>query len=141
MTAHVAKNSGWLSLFNGASCVLYKQLTYSTARFAFYEGAKEILVARAKKRCMQEENKTELSVHVNLPFYQKMLCAGIGGGLGSLFGSPADVVMIRMQNDIRLPVVDQRNYKNFFEAVFRITSQEGFSYLFAGFQMTVLRGM
>jgi solute carrier family 25 (mitochondrial dicarboxylate transporter), member 10 len=87
MTRNIIHTDGFLSLYNGMSAALLRQGTYSTVRFAFYELFKEILIERSNR------NKT---VKVNeLPFYQKMIIAGLGGGIGSIFGTPADVVNVR----------------------------------------------
>jgi hypothetical protein len=45
----------------------------------------------------------------------------IAGFVGSLVGNPADLALIRMQADARLPVAERRNYKNVVDAFKRIT--------------------
>lgn len=108
--------------------------TYSTVRFAFYETAKEYILSR--KECEKSSHKIK-----KLTFVQSILIAGIGGGLGSIFGSPADLINVRMQNDLKLPINERRNYKHCFEALYRITKTEGFSSLYIGFHMATLRGV
>jgi dicarboxylate transporter 10 len=61
--------------------------------------------------------------------------------VGSIFGSPFDLINVRMQNDLKLPVTERRNYKNAFEAFARIIRIEGFSSLYIGFHMATLRGI
>ncbi|KAK8741194.1 hypothetical protein OTU49_002552 [Cherax quadricarinatus] len=39
MAVHIVKNQGFFALYNGLSASLLRQLTYSTTRFAIYEGA------------------------------------------------------------------------------------------------------
>ena len=46
-----------------------------------------------------------------------------------------------MQNDSKLPIEKRRNYKNCFEALYRITRTEGFSALYVGFHMATVRGI
>jgi dicarboxylate transporter 10 len=46
-----------------------------------------------------------------------------------------------MQNDTKLAPSQRRNYKNVFEALYRIAKQEGFSRLYTGFHMATLRGV
>lgn len=58
-------NSGFISLYNGLSAALLRQGTYSTARFAFYEIAKDFI---------QEKNTKK-----GVSFYQKVIIAGLGG--------------------------------------------------------------
>lgn len=79
MTFNIIKTTGFFSLYNGMSAALLRQGTYSTTRFAFYEYAKEVLVEwEAKKGNNIQKNE--------LPFYQKMIIAGLGGGFGSIVG-------------------------------------------------------
>jgi len=40
----------------------------------------------------------------NLTFFQKMQCSLAAGGLGSLVGTPADLILVRMQADTTLPL-------------------------------------
>lgn len=43
-----------------------------------------------------------------LPFYQKLLIAGSAGAVGGVFGTPGDLINVRMQNDIKLPPEQRR---------------------------------
>lgn len=43
----------------------------------------------------------------------------------SFTGTPAEVALIRMTADGRLPLNERRNYKNVFDALFRIYREEG----------------
>lgn len=133
MARYVVNNSGFISLYYGISSQLMRQATYSTIRFSFYEVAKTLLIERRVR------NNAENSSY--LPFYQKVIIAGTGGFLGSLVGSPNDLVTVRMQNDPQLPVDKRRNYKNVFEALYRIIKTEGFGRLYVGVQMACLRGV
>jgi len=74
-----------------------------------------------------------------LSFAQKALCAGFAGFIGSLVGNPADLILIRIQADSRLPVDKRRNYKNVFNAFGRIVSEEGALALWRGATPTVIR--
>jgi solute carrier family 25 oxoglutarate transporter 11 len=47
------------------------------------------------------------------------------GGLASLVGTPAEISLIRMTSDGRLPPAERRNYRNVFDAVLRISREEG----------------
>ncbi len=79
MTANIIRTGGVLSFYNGISAALMMSGTYSTIRFAFYEAAKERLVARA-------ELSDQLVTNYQLTLYQKMIIAGTGGAIGSLIG-------------------------------------------------------
>ena len=42
-----------------------------------------------------------------VPFYKKIAVAGAAGACGGFIGTPADMINVRMQNDVKLPL-DQR---------------------------------
>ena len=45
-----------------------------------------------------------------IPFYMKILMASAGGACGGFVGTPGDLVNVRMQNDIKLPLEKRRKY-------------------------------
>ncbi len=63
------------------SAALLMSATYSSTRFGFYEFAKDIL----SKRSLDDNQSGD--VINQLPFYQKIIIAGLAGGLGSIVGS------------------------------------------------------
>ena len=77
----------------------------------------------------------------DLSLPHKMLIAGIGGAMGVVAGNPADMSNIRMQNDVKLGVCERRNYKNCFDAIYRIGKEEGVLALYSGFRVAVLRAV
>lgn len=109
MGARVVKNDGVRGLYNGISASILRQLTYSMTRFAMYETGKKYLTADGKQ----------------MPFYQKVLLAGVAGASGGLVGTPADLVNVRMQNDIKLPKDQRRNYKHALDGLYRVVKEEG----------------
>ena len=60
---------------------------------------------------------------------KKMLMGIIAGGTGAVVGTPAEISLIRMTADGRLPPESRRGYKNVFDALFRITREEGIATL------------
>jgi len=113
-----------LAFYNGLSASILRQATYSTTRFAVYEFGKAKISSGEK----------------DLAFYKKILLAGGSGFLGSIIGNPADLVNVRMQNDVKLPMDQRRNYKHCFEALHRIYSTENVRGLFKGTLMSSSRG-
>lgn len=65
----------------------------------------------------------------------------IAGAVGAVIGTPAEVVLIRMTADGRLPLVERRNYSGVFNALFRITREEGLLTLWRGCVPTVNRAI
>ena len=63
------------------------------------------------------------------------------GGIGAVVGTPAEVALIRMTSDGRLPEAERRNYKNGIDALFRIAREEGVGTLWKGCAPTVGRAM
>ena len=63
------------------------------------------------------------------------------GGLGACIGNPAEVALVRMSADLRLPVAERRNYSNGVNAISRIAREEGVAALWRGVVPTVQRAM
>eukprot|EP01086_Lenisia_limosa_P009401 TRINITY_DN3279_c0_g1_i1.p1 TRINITY_DN3279_c0_g1~~TRINITY_DN3279_c0_g1_i1.p1 ORF type:complete len:305 (-),score=100.24 TRINITY_DN3279_c0_g1_i1:19-903(-) len=121
----VSKSEGVMAFYNGLSAGVFRQATYTTARLGMYT----FLLDKAT-----DPEKP-------LPFYQK---AGIGmfaGAFGACFGNPAEVCLIRMTADGRLPIDQRRNYKNVFDAIRRISKTEGVTTLWRGVIPTIQRAM
>lgn len=64
-------------------------MTYSLTRFGIYETAKN-------------------SISGETSFLTKIGMASIAGAAGGFVGTPADMVNVRMQNDVKLPVEQRR---------------------------------
>lgn len=65
----------------------------------------------------------------------------LAGVTGAFVGTPAEVALIRMTADGRLPLAERRNYKNVVEALFRIVKEEGVATLWRGALPTMGRAM
>uniref|UniRef100_A0A3B5A857 Solute carrier family 25 member 10 n=1 Tax=Stegastes partitus TaxID=144197 RepID=A0A3B5A857_9TELE len=127
MTANVVRREGYLALYSGLSASLCRQMTYSLSRFAIYETVRDK---------MNRKNKGLM------PFYQKVLLGAFGGFTGGFIGTPADLVNVRMQNDVKLPVKLRRNIKLFHVShnVLHSEITEGIRKLFSGATMASTRG-
>ncbi|KAI8320212.1 mitochondrial carrier [Martensiomyces pterosporus] len=116
---------GVLGFYNGISAAVLRQMTYSMARFATYE--------MLKKQLSNEDG--------SLPFYRMAISGVVAGAIGGICGTPADIVLVRLQNDGSLPVEKRRNYKNAFDGLFRIAREDGPQGLFKGAIPNVSRAM
>ncbi|XP_046568811.1 LOW QUALITY PROTEIN: mitochondrial dicarboxylate carrier-like [Haliotis rubra] len=125
MAVRVVKSDGVFGLYNGLSASVLRQLTYSMTRFALYETVKKRLAADGK----------------TMPFYQKILVASVSGATGGFVGTPADMVNVRMQNDIKLPPEQRRNYKHAIDGLYRVFRHEGVLKLFSGASMASSRAI
>lgn len=54
-----------------------------------------------------------------------MLSGMASGAVAVCIGTPFDVALVRMQSDSMLPVKERRGYKNVFDALIRMTKEEG----------------
>ncbi|KAJ2391848.1 hypothetical protein H4S02_001113 [Coemansia sp. RSA 2611] len=115
---------GVRGFYNGISAAVLRQLTYSMARFATYE-----------------ELKKQLAFDGALPFYRMALAGIAAGAVGGICGTPADIVLVRLQNDGALPAAQRRNYANAFDGLLRIGRAEGPRGLFKGAVPNVSRAM
>ena len=62
-----------------------------------------------------------------ITFPMRLAMAGFSGAAGGVVGAPADMVNVRMQNDIKLPMDSEqrRNYKNAVDGLIRVVREEG----------------
>lgn len=125
--AAIAREEGFGALYHGLSAGLLRQATYTTARMGIFTS-------------LQGHLKQSQGLEV-LPLWQKAASGLTAGGLGALVGTPSDLSLVRMQADATLPVAERRNYKGVFDALTRITREEGVSGLFKGAGPTVVRAM
>jgi solute carrier family 25 oxoglutarate transporter 11 len=126
VTSQIIAKDGFFSLYRGLSAGLLRQATYTTARMGLF---------RTISNSMQTPDGKAL------PFWKKTVAGLAAGGLGSVFGTPADVALIRMQSDATLPVDKRRNYKGVVDALSQMLKQEGVQGLFKGNVPVVFRAM
>lgn len=122
----IVANEGFGALYSGYSAAVLRQAVYGTARLGLF---------RTFSMKLQKDE------HTPLPFYQKALCGLASGALGSFIGNPADLALVRMQADGQLPPERRRNYSNAFNALVRISKEEGITCLWRGSMPTVYRAM
>ncbi|KAJ4913082.1 Mitochondrial uncoupling protein 4 [Raphanus sativus] len=123
---NLVKTEGAAALFSGVSATLLRQTLYSTTRMGLYEVLKE-------KWTDPESGKLSLT--------RKIAAGLVGGGIGAAVGNPADVAMVRMQADGRLPVSERRGYAGVGDAIRRMARQEGVASLWRGSALTINRAM
>ena len=122
----IVQQDGAAALFSGVSATVLRQTLYSTTRMGLYDILK---------------NKwTDPSTN-NLPLARKIAAGLIAGGVGAAVGNPADVAMVRMQADGRLPLDQRRNYKSVVDAISQMSKNEGIGSLWRGSSLTVNRAM
>jgi len=127
-TVQIVKKQGVLALYNGLTASWLRQATYSMTRFGIYETAKQIMSG----------GSSDLGA---VPFYQKVLLAGVSGAAGGFVGTPADMINVRMQNDIKLPMNQRRNYKHGLDGLYKVYRYEGVRCLFNGATTATMRAV
>ncbi|GMT14708.1 hypothetical protein PFISCL1PPCAC_6005, partial [Pristionchus fissidentatus] len=121
----IIKNEGVRTIYTGLSAGLLRQASYTTVRLGIYTWLFE-----------------KFSSETHAPsFIKKASIAMTAGAIGAFAGTPAEIVLIRMTGDGRLPPEQRRNYKNAFEAIARIAREEGVTTLWRGCVPTVMRAM
>uniref|UniRef100_A0A803MCI3 Uncharacterized protein n=2 Tax=Chenopodium quinoa TaxID=63459 RepID=A0A803MCI3_CHEQI len=113
-------------MFSGVSATVLRQTLYSTTRMGLYE------ILKTKWTDPQTGSLT---------LGRKIAAGLVAGGIGAAVGNPADVAMVRMQADGRLPPSQRRNYKSVVEAIQRMVKDEGITSLWRGSSLTVNRAM
>ncbi|KAL3527516.1 hypothetical protein ACH5RR_012172 [Cinchona calisaya] len=122
----IVQQEGITALFSGVSATVLRQTLYSTTRMGLYDVLKQ-------KWTDPQSNKMAL---------ERKIAAGlIAGAVGAAVGNPADVAMVRMQADGRLPLAQRRNYKSVVDAISQMAKNEGVASLWRGSSLTVNRAM
>lgn len=116
------KDRGISILYSGVTAAVMRQLSYGSARLAIFDSL----------MTMDSNGATP-------GFGKKLLFSGTAGGIGALVGNPADMTLVRMAADSRLPAEERRNYKNVFDALSRIRKEEGILAWWKGSTPTVAR--
>ena len=121
----VIKNEGVSGLYVGLSAGLFRQASYTTVRMGVYSSLFDTYASDGKPPS----------------FFAKAAMGMAAGAVGAFVGTPAEVSLIRMTSDGRLPLAERRNYKNVFDALIRITREEGLLTLWRGCVPTIGRAM
>jgi solute carrier family 25 oxoglutarate transporter 11 len=127
MIQTMISKEGFQSIYAGLSAALMRQAVYGTARIGLHRSFSDYL-AKAN------EGKP-------LSFAVKAGSGMLSGAIAVCIGTPFDVALVRMQADSMRPVETRRNYTNVFNALMRITKEEGLIKLYSGLAPNVLRGM
>lgn len=123
--SEMAKKQGWLSVYDGLSAGLARQIFYATSRFGLFETFRDIL--------HEYRGKTD--------FASRVVVGAVTGGIAAYISCPMEVAVVRMSNDSSLPVNERRNYKSLFDTASRITKEEGIGAFWRGSNPFVTRAM
>uniref|UniRef100_A0A1D1ZCP3 Putative mitochondrial 2-oxoglutarate/malate carrier protein n=1 Tax=Anthurium amnicola TaxID=1678845 RepID=A0A1D1ZCP3_9ARAE len=131
----ILRSEGPAALFSGVSATMLRQTLYSTTRMGLYD------VLKTRWSSSSSPNSGAGAAAAPLPLHRKIAAGLIAGGVGAAVGNPADVAMVRMQADGRLPVGQRRNYRGVGDAISRMARSEGVGSLWRGSSLTVNRAM
>uniref|UniRef100_H2ZMN3 Mitochondrial 2-oxoglutarate/malate carrier protein n=1 Tax=Ciona savignyi TaxID=51511 RepID=H2ZMN3_CIOSA len=115
--SQILRNEGIVGIYNGLSAGLLRQATYTTTRLGVYT----ILLDKFSDPDGTPPN-----------FFQKAALGMTAGACGAFIGTPAEVSLIRMTADGRLPADQRRGYTSVFNALSRMVREEGLFTLWRG---------
>ena len=121
---NIIRKDGILSLYSGLSAGILRQVFYSTSRFGLFELFRD-----------------ELAKYRPTDMTSRMATGILSGGIAALISSPAEVTLVRISNDISLPLDKRRNYKGVVDAFTRILREEGVNAFFRGSGPFINRAM
>ncbi|XP_075062512.1 mitochondrial 2-oxoglutarate/malate carrier protein [Mixophyes fleayi] len=122
----ILKNEGLGGIYTGLSAGLLRQATYTTTRLGIYT-------------ILFEKLTTADGTPPN--FFMKAAIGMTAGATGAFVGTPAEVALIRMTADGRLPADQRRGYSNVFNALVRMSREEGITTLWRGCVPTMARAV
>ncbi|XP_015517358.2 mitochondrial 2-oxoglutarate/malate carrier protein-like [Neodiprion virginianus] len=113
----IMAEEGLTKFYRGLTAGLVRQATYTTTRLGIYNHLLD----------MWKANKA------SPPSFMVLCTMGMTAGVcGAFVGTPAEIALVRMSADGRLPPDHRRNYKHVFDAFFRIYKDEGITALWRG---------
>ena len=102
------QKNGIKSLYDGIGAGTIRQIFYATSRFGLFEVIRDQMAGDGP---------------VTTPM---RLSAGlVSGGMAAVIACPAEVTLVRMSNDMALPIAERRNYKSFADSAMRTFTEEG----------------
>ena len=125
---NIVKTEGVVGMYNGLSAGLLRQATYTTTGMGIYQTLFEMASSKGDGAAPPG-------------FFTKAAIGMTAGGIGAFVGTPAEISLIRMTSDGRLPPEQRRGYTSVFNALARITREEGLLTLWRGSTPTVARAM
>ena len=120
------KEGGLKGFYKGIGSALMRQVVYTTMRLGIFYTVLDV----AKEK-----------YHKTLSPGEKAIASLTAGAISAFMANPFDLALIRFQADGALPPAERRNYKNVFNAISSISSQEGFTNLWKGATPTIVRAM
>jgi solute carrier family 25 oxoglutarate transporter 11 len=121
----LVQRGGVGALYKGLSAAYLRQWMYGSGRMGIYS----YLFNEHKKK-----NDGALpSLGLKLAF------GATAGSIGSFFGNPADIALVRMAADQKKPVAEQANYRGVSDVITRIVKADGVQGLWKGSITTMAR--
>lgn len=121
----VYKKGGVKALYAGVTAAYLRQWLYGSCRMGIYS-----YLFNGFKR----DNPGKVP-----SFNLKLGYGALSGSIGAFVGTPSELALVRMGADSKLPKEQQRNYKNVFDCILRVTKEEGVVTLWKGATVTVIR--
>lgn len=123
VASRVFREEGIRALYKGLPAALFRQATYGTIRIGVY-------------RTLADR---EMKINKSISLAKRLAYSLIGGGVGSFFGNPFDVALVRFQSDHTLPIEQRRNYKSLPNALVRMYTEEGLLIFWKGYLINFMR--
>ena len=123
--AKMGQQMGWMSVYDGLSAALLRQVFYATARFGLFETCRDY--------AFEIRGKTD--------FASRVVIGAVTGGMAAYLSCPMEVAVVRMSNDKSLPETERRNYKGVMDTATRIIKEEGIMAFWRGSSPFVARAM
>ena len=132
-TVDAAKNiisrGGVGAMYNGITAAYLRQWTYGSCRMGIFSFLQDIV------------KRDYLAPGAAVPFHYKAGMGVTSGLIGSFVGNPAELAMVRMSADSKLPAAERRNYKNVVDCILRVSKEDGIPGLWRGATPTIIRAM
>ena len=121
-----AEKKSFRPFYAGLDSALLRQAVYTSVRLGLFYSIQDYMKKKNGK---------------NPTTFQNAIASLLSGAIGAFVGNPADLALVRMQNDLNEAPDKRRNYKNVFDALIRTVKEEGILTLWRGSFPTIARAM
>jgi solute carrier family 25 oxoglutarate transporter 11 len=106
----ILRTEGVTGIYTGLTAGLLRQAMYTTSRMGMFHSLMDHISEHGS-------TNVELTTKIGIGMFS--------GGVSAFLACPAEVAMIRMSTDAKLPIEKRRDYRNVFNALSRVAKEEG----------------
>lgn len=127
----LTKDEGVWVLYTGVGAAIVRTVIYSVTRMHLYDYLQEATKNRVSTAQMKKRKTT--------PFWKNIVASTTAGALAGFTANLADLALVRLQAEIRLPSAERHGFDGFGAVVAAVAREEGVAGLLVGSCISAVR--